>query len=92
MNDYYDKTRLIVAKREDEEVPMVIAAMPQTTWEVIPVDEWDEWKRKRAEAFFDADWTAYDYIEVVVTIPWQQLAELFNAREVTPVSVERGEA
>lgn len=88
MADYMDKTRLLVAKREDERFPMIVAAMPETTWEIIPPDEWDEWKRKAGERMFDRDWTAYDYIEVVITIPSAQLAELFEAREITPTSVE----
>ena len=88
---YLDKTRLLVAKREDEDSPMVIGAMPQSTWEIIPPEDWDAWKRKTAEQFFDADWTAYDYIEVVITIPVGQLAAMFDAREIAPMSVERGE-
>jgi hypothetical protein len=88
MSDMYDKTRLLVAKREDEDYPMVIAAMAETTWEIIPVEDWDEWKRKRAEEYFDSDWTAYDYIEVVITIPNADLLAMFMAREITPASVE----
>lgn len=75
--DYDDKVRLLVAKREDEDIPYVIAAFPMSTWEIIPPEDWDSWKRERAEAFFDADWTAYDYVEAVVTIPWRDLAQLF---------------
>jgi len=91
MSDYLDKTRLLVAKREDEKWPMVIGAMPQSTWEIIPPEDWDEWKRKTAEKFFDADWTAYDFIEVVITIPSEQLAALFDAREIAPTTIEKGE-
>jgi hypothetical protein len=92
VSDYLDKTRLLVAKREDEKYPLVIAAMPESTWEVIPPEDWDVWKRKRGEEMFDRDWTAYDYIEVIVTIPNAQLAAMFDAREITPVAVERGES
>ena len=91
MTDYYmDQTRLVVAKREDEKYPLIIAAMPQSTWEIIPVEEWDEWKRERARAFLDDDWTAYDYIEVVITIPTSRLAAMFNAREIVPDFWEKG--
>lgn len=91
MTDYYDKTRLVVAKREDERYPMVIAAFPESTWEVIPPEEWDAKKRKWAEEFFDADWPLYDYIEVIVTISNAELAAMFAAREITPVAVERAD-
>lgn len=88
MANYLDKTRLLVAKREDEQYPMVIAAMPQSTWEIIPPEDWDAWKRKRGEEMFDRDWTAYDYIEVIVTIPNKDLAAMFEAREIVPAGVE----
>lgn len=91
MSDYLDKTRLLVAKREDEDYPLVIAAMPESTWEVIPPEDWDAWKRKRGEEMFDRDWTAYDYIEVIVTIPNAFLASMFAAREVVPTSVVKAE-
>lgn len=87
MSNLYDKTRLLVAKREDEDLPMVIAAMPESTWEIIPVEDWDRWKREAGERAFDADWTAYDYIEVVMSFPVERLAEMFRAREIEPVSV-----
>jgi hypothetical protein len=85
---YLDKTRLLVAKREDEDYPYIIAAMPQSTWEVFDVEEWDKWKRDQAKRFFDADWTAYDYIEVVMTFPNSALAGLFAASEIRPVALE----
>lgn len=85
---YYEQTRLLVAKREDEEMPYVIAAMPQSTWEVYDPAEYDDWKRNQAKRFFDADWTAYDYVEVIITIPEQQLKDLFEARDITPASIE----
>lgn len=85
---YLDKTRLLVAKREDESYPMVIAAMPQSTWEIIPPEEWDAWKRKRGEEMFSDDWTAYDYIEVIATIPNAQLAALFAAQNIVLTAVE----
>ncbi len=85
---YLDKTRLLVAKREDEECPLVIAAMPNSTWEVMHPEEWDRWKREQAAAAFDDDWTAYDYIEVVITIAVGQLASMFSAREIEPRKVE----
>lgn len=88
MPDFYDKTRLLVAKREDERYPMIIGAMPESTWEVIPPEDWDQWRRKRGEEHFSDDWTAYDYIEVIVTIPNAQLAAMFDARQIEPTSVE----
>lgn len=87
MTDYLDKTYLLVAKREDEHYPMVIGAMPFSTWEIIAPDEWDAWKRKRGKEAFSDDWTAYDYVEVIVTIPNAQLAALFAAREITPSAI-----
>lgn len=92
MPDIYDKTRLLVAKRFDENYPMIIGAMTESTWEILPVEDWDEWKRKRAMEYFDADWTEYEYVEVIVTIPNSQLADLFSAREITPASVEKADA
>lgn len=92
MSDYLDKVRLLVAKREDEKYPMVIAAMPESTWEIFPPEDWDKWKRKQGETFFDADWTAYDYIEVVAVISNSMLAGLFEAREISVTNVERGES
>jgi hypothetical protein len=89
MSDIYDKTRLVVAKRHDEKYPMVVAAMSESTWEIFDPEEWDRWRNKRAQEYFDADWTEYEYIEVVVTIPSADLAALFDAREMTPTSVRR---
>lgn len=88
MTDYLDKTYLLVAKREDEHYPLVIGAMPASTRGIIFPEEWDAWKRKRGEEMFNDDWTAYDYIEVIVTIPNAQLAELFAAHKITPSSIE----
>lgn len=91
MASYNDKTRLLVAKREDETTPMIIGAFPMSTWEIIPPEEYDELKRTQAEQFFNDDWTLYDYIEVVVTIPCEQLEAMFEAREVVPTAMEKGE-
>lgn len=88
MSDYLDKVRLLVAKREDEDWPLVIAAMPESTWEVIPPEDWDKWKREASERMFDDDWTAYDYIEVVAEIPNATLAKMFEAREIQVSAVE----
>jgi hypothetical protein len=89
MSDYLDQTRLIVAKMEGERWPLVVGAIAQSTWEIIPPDEWDQIKRELAEKWLGPDWTAYDYIEVVLTIPASQLAAMFDAREITPESVEK---
>jgi hypothetical protein len=91
MADDMDKTRLLVARLEGERWPVVVGAIPQTSWGVIPEDEWSRIKREMAEKWLGPDWTAYDYIEVVVTIPAAQLADLFDAREITPLAVERAE-
>jgi hypothetical protein len=88
MSDIYDRTRLLVAKREDEDSTMIVAAMPESTWEIIPPEEWDELMRKRAREFFDDDWTAYDYMEIVVTILQSELLAIFKAREIRPSCVE----
>jgi hypothetical protein len=92
LSDYMDRTRLLVAKMEGERWPLVVGAVAQATWEVIPPDEWDRVKSELAQKWLGPDWTAYDYVEVVVTIPAAQLAELFKAREITPVAFERGDA
>lgn len=88
MADYYDQTRMIVARMEGERFPMVVGAVAQSTWEVIPPEDWDRIKRELAEKWLGPDWTSYDYVEVVVTIPCEQLNEMFDAREITPVTVE----
>jgi hypothetical protein len=86
MSDTMDKTRLLVAKRVEEDRPLVIAAVPEDMWEILPPEEWEVWKEQRAQELLE-DWTAYDYIEVVVTIPSAQLAAMFEAREIAPTSV-----
>lgn len=88
---YLDKTRLIVARLEGEKWPIVVGAIAQSTWEIIPPDEWDRIKRELSEKWLGPDWTAYDYIEVVITIPAGDLAALFDATEMTPTSVERAD-
>jgi hypothetical protein len=51
MSDYMEKTMLLVAKREDEDYPMVIGAMPRSTWEVFDIEEWDRVEARSGEAF-----------------------------------------
>lgn len=87
--DYLDKTRLLVANMEGEKRPIVIGAMAQSTWEIIPPEEWDRWKRDTAEKWLGPDWTAYDFLEVIVTIPAGEIAAMFEATEVVPAAVER---
>jgi hypothetical protein len=89
-HDYYDKTRMIVARMEGERYPMVVGAVAESTWEVIPPEDWDRIKRELAEKWLGPDWTAYDYVEVVVIVPTSKLNELFDAREIVPEAVERG--
>lgn len=86
---YLDQTRLLVAKREDEDSPMIVGAYPQSTWEVVPDEDFDRWKRETAESFFGPDWTAYDYLEVVMTFPASKLCAMFEAREIVPASMTR---
>lgn len=88
MADYYDKSRLIVARMEGEKYPLVVGGIPQSTWEIIPPEEWDKLKNEMAEKWLGPDWTAYDYIEIVVTIPCAELNAMFDAREVVPAAVE----
>ena len=88
MSDYMDKIRLVVAKRQDETYPMIIGGIAESTWEVIPEEDWNKWKQEMAEKYFDADWTAYDYIDVIMSFPTEQLAPLFEARNIEPVSIE----
>lgn len=87
-SDYLDKTRLVVGRMEGERWPIVVGAVAQSTWEIIPPDEWDKARAEMAEKWLGPDWTAYDFIEVIVTIPATQLAEMFDAREITPAAVE----
>jgi hypothetical protein len=89
-HDYYDKTRMIVARMEGERYPMVVGAVAESTWEVIPPEDWDRIKRELAEKWLGPDWTAYDYVEVVVIVPTSKLNELFDAHEIVPEAVERG--
>jgi hypothetical protein len=91
VSDYYDRTRMIVARMEGEKYPCVVGAVSQSTWEIIPPDEWDRIKRELAEKWLGPDWTAYDYVEIVVTVPCAQLNALFDATEITPTKVEAGE-
>lgn len=87
MNDYAERTRLIVANLPGDDMPMIVAAMPMSTWEVVPEDEYDAWKRTRlTEAL--ADWSTYDVIEVVMSYPQSKLVEMFNAPEVEPSAME----
>lgn len=90
MNDIYDKTRLVVAKREDEDYPFVIGGVAESSSEIIGQDDWDEMKREWAEKWLGPDVGAYEFVEIVVTIKSAHLAELFAAREITPDRVERG--
>jgi hypothetical protein len=89
MTDFHDKTRLVVAMLEGERWPIVVGAVPQVTWDIIEPEEWDALKREMAEKWLGPEWTAYSFVEVVITIPSAQLAALFDAREITPVAVER---
>lgn len=91
MADIYDKTRLIVARMEGEKYPLIVGAVAESTWEIIPPDEWDRIKRELAEKWLGPDWTAYDYVEVIITIPSADLNELFDAREIVPAMVEKGD-
>lgn len=85
------KTRLLVARMEGEEFPYVIAAMPMSLWEHIPPDEWDAWRRERAHDAFNSEWTAYEYIEVVMEFPAGELSKMFDAREIQPTSMRLDE-
>lgn len=89
MNDYMDKTRFLVARLEGEKYPYIIGAYPLSTWEVVPPEDFDRWKRETAEAFFGPDWTSYDYVEAIVTIPHGDLNALFEAAEIKPLALER---
>lgn len=83
---YLDQTRILVAKREDEPYPTIIGAMSMTTWEIVPQEHFDAWKIRMAKDYFDDDWTAYDYVEAVIEIPWQTLKALFP-RVIRPTVV-----
>src|SRR4051794_2026357 len=89
--DAYDRTRVLIAKHPEESLPYIVGAHPEPWWENMGVDDWDAWKRERGEAVFGPEWTAYEYIEVVITLPSEQLSALFAAREIVPTTVERSE-
>ena len=91
MSMYEDRTRIVFGKAPGERYPLVVGAIRDTTWEIIPPEEWDAIKREWAERWIGPDWAGYDYIEVVVTIPAGQIAAMFDAREVSPTSVVRDE-
>jgi hypothetical protein len=91
MSHYMDKTRLVVAKRQDEEFPMIIGAIAESTWEIISEEDWNKWKQEMAEKYFDADWTAYDYIDVIMSYPNDKLTALFEARNIVPTGMEVSE-
>lgn len=76
---YLDQTKILVAKREDEEYPFIIAAMSMTTWEVVPQEDFDAWKIRMAKDYFEDDWTAYDYVEAIIEVPIATLQALFPA-------------
>lgn len=91
MSDYYDKTRLLFARMEGERYALCVGAISQSTWEIVPPEDWDRIKREMGEKWLGPDWTAYDYVEVVVTIPAAQISALFDAAEITPDAIEAGE-
>jgi hypothetical protein len=88
---YDDKTRLVVAKRYDEDVPLVIAAMPMSTWEIIGEDEWLAWRSKRAKESLSDGAENYELIEVVMDFPASELAAMFPA-EIKPTAMTLGSA
>lgn len=85
---YIDKTRLVLARMEGEDWPLVIGAVSETTWEIIPPDDWDKTRREMAEKWLGPDWTAYDFVEVVMTYPAEKFRLLFEARHIEPDSIE----
>lgn len=87
-SDIHDKTRLVVAKRTDEDYPFVIGGLAESSAEIIGQDEWDEMKREWAERWLGPDAGAYEFVEIVVTIPVADLGALFAAREIMPAAVE----
>lgn len=92
MTDFYlDKVRLVVAKMPDERYPMVVGALPESTWEIIPPEDWDKAKREMAEKWLGPDWTAYDYVEAVALIPNARLADMFETRKIEAVAVEKAD-
>lgn len=82
MTDYLDKVRLIAARMEGEKCPSIIGAIAETTWEIIPPEDWDRVRNELAEKWLGPDWTAYDFIEVIVEIPNANLAAMFDARSL----------
>jgi hypothetical protein len=77
MSDYMDRVRLVVTKLEDESYPLVVGAISESIWEVIPPEEWDAIKCEWLQKWLGPDWTAYDAIEVVAVIPAARLSEFF---------------
>ena len=81
MNDIYDKTRLVVAKRTDEDYPFVIGGLSEMSSGIIDQGEWDGLKRGWAEKWLGPDAGSYEFMEVVVTIPNRQVC-----RTVVPMA------
>ncbi len=89
---YYDKHRLVVAKLYDEDTPFIIGGISESTWEILPPEDWDAWKREMGEKYFGPDWTSYDYIEVIMEYPVEKLMDLFKAQHIKPVAITRAES
>jgi hypothetical protein len=88
MTKHYDKVRLLVAKRHDEESAIVIGAYPESLRGVTLYEEWDAWKRTTAQGILGSDSENYEYVEAIATIPNEELVAMFVAREITPTKVE----
>lgn len=78
-----DKTRLIVVKLKDsDEKPYVIGAYPESTWEIVPPEEYDEWRRGLLDLhlYEPAD---YEVREVVMKISAERFEPLFVPPDIS---------
>jgi hypothetical protein len=81
------KLRVLVAKEPDSNWPVIFAAMSEDTWEIIPPEEWDKFKRDQAAEWLGPDWTANDFAEAVLPVPMASLRSLFSPS--IPAKLER---
>ena len=91
MTDIYDKTRVVFAKRVDEDYPFAIGAVSEMSSEVIDQETWDAAKREMAEKWLGPDAGSYEFVEVVVVIQNEKIAAMFDARQIVPASIAKDE-
>lgn len=56
----------------------IVFGFPETTWEIMPPEEWDALKRKLCAEWLGPDWTAYEFTEAILEVPQRTLDGLFS--------------